>query len=176
MCDAPSCALHVLQLHATVHGYVGDVRCPTKRHECARPSVWESRARSRQHHALLLRPSPRPIVPGREFASNHNDAQRHCGTPSPPLGTNCPGESVNRLTFLPGQKSLSRYAISGHFRELGQANPQSPHTPTNRIGRIQPISKSTYCPGSHVERLMFIPGQRELSRYAKNTRSHKPGQ
>lgn len=56
--------LHVLQLHATVHGYVGDVRCPTKRHECARPSVWESRARSRQHHALLLRPALALLFPG----------------------------------------------------------------------------------------------------------------
>ena len=127
----------------------------TKRHDCARPSVWESRARSRQHHALLLRPAPRPIVPGREFA---------------------PGTGVNRLTFAPGQKSLSRYAISGHFREPGQANPQSPHTPTNRVGRIQPIPRSTYCPGSHVKRLMFIPGQRELPRYVKNTRFRKPRQ
>lgn len=59
---------------------------------------------------------PRPIVPGREFASNHNDAQRHCGAPLPLLWAQiCPGENVNRLTFLPGQKSLSRYAISAHF-------------------------------------------------------------
>lgn len=120
-----------------------------------------------------------PGLPCGRAGRNHDNITLYsCDRPSPYCSRAriCPGTGVNRLTFTPGQKSLSRYAISGHFREPGQANPQSPHTPTNRIGRIQPIPKSTYCPGSHVERLTRKPGQRELSRYAKNTRFRKPGQ
>ena len=120
-----------------------------------------------------------PGLPCGRAGRNHDNITLYsCDRPSPYCSRAriCPGTGVNRLTFAPGQKSLSRYAISGHFREPGQDNPQSPHTPTNRIGGIQPIPKSTYCPGSHVERLTCKPGQRELSRYAKNTRFRKPGQ
>ena len=141
--------LHVLQLHATVHGYAGDVQVL-------------------QPNGMIA-----PGLPCGRAGRNHDNITLYsCDRPSPYCSRAriCPGTGVNRLTFAPGQKSLSRYAISGHFREPGQDNPQSPHTPTNRIGGIQPIPKSTYCPGSHVERLTCKPGQRELSRYAKNTR------
>ena len=150
-CDAPSCTATTRHCTRLCRRCAG---AATKRHDCARPSVWESR---RNHDNITL---------------------YSCDRPSPYCSRAriCPGTGVNRLTFAPGQKSLSRYAISGHFREPGQDNPQSPHTPTNRIGGIQPIPKSTYCPGSHVERLTCKPGQRELSRYAKNTRFRKPGQ
>ena len=149
--DAPL----LLRLHATVHGYVGDVR-------------------GLQPNGMIA-----PGLPCGRAGRNHDNITLYsCDRPSPYCSRAriCPGTGVNRLTFAPGQKSLSRYAISGHFREPGQDNPQSPHTPTNRIGGIQPIPKSTYCPGSHVERLTCKPGQRELSRYAKNTRFRKPGQ
>lgn len=112
--------LHVLQLHATVHGYAGDVR--------------------------MLQPNGMiaPGLPCGRAGRNHDNITLYsCDRPSPYCSRAriCPGTGVNRLTFAPGQKSLSRYAISGHFREPGQDNPQSPHTPTNRIGGIQPIPK-----------------------------------
>lgn len=138
--------LHVLQLHATVHGYAGDVRVL-------------------QPNGMIV-----PGLPCGRAGRNHDNITLYsCDRTSPYCSRAriCPGTGINRLTFTPEQKSLSRYAISGHFREPGQANPQSPHTPTNRIGRIQPIPKSTYRPGSHIERLTRKPGQRELSRYAK---------
>lgn len=117
--------LHVLQLHATVHGYAGDVRVL-------------------QPNGMIA-----PGLPCGRAGRNHDNITLYsCDRPSPYCSRAriCPGTGVNRLTFAPGQKSLSRYAISGHFREPGQDNPQSPHTPTNRIGGIQPIPKSTYCP------------------------------
>ena len=151
-----------------------DVRCSfiaaTTRH-CTRLCRRCAGAATKRHDCAGL-----PC--GRAGRNHDNITLYSCDRPSPYCSRAriCPGTGVNRLTFAPGQKSLSRYAISGHFREPGQDNPQSPHTPTNRIGGIQPIPKSTYCPGSHVERLTCKPGQRELSRYAKNTRFRKPGQ
>ena len=99
--------LHVLQLHATVHGYAGDVRVL-------------------QPNGMIA-----PGLPCGRAGRNHDNITLHsCDRPSPYCSRAriCPGTGVNRLTFAPGQKSLSRYAISGHFREPGQANPQSPHT------------------------------------------------
>lgn len=151
--------LHVLQLHATVHGYAGEVRVL-------------------QPNGMIA-----PGLPCGRAGRNHDNITLYsCGRPSPYCSRAriCPGTGVNRLTFAPGQKSLSRYAISGHFREPGQDNPQSPHTPTNRIGGIQPIPKSTYCPGTrktpvfanqdsdfcpgtHIKRLMHEPGQNRIA-------------
>lgn len=106
--------LHVLQLHATVHGYAGDVRVL-------------------QPNGMIA-----PGLPCGRAGRNHDNITLYsCDRPSPYCSRAriCPGTGVNRLMFAPGQKSLSRYAISGHFREPGQDNPQSPHTPTKQNRR-----------------------------------------
>ena len=149
------CALHVLQLHATVHGYAGDVRgAATKRHDCARPSAWESRAQSWQHHALLLRPTLALLF----------------------SGANLPRYRRRSIDVCAGAEIVVPVRNFGPFSRTRTSQSSKSTYPTNRIGGIQPIPKSTYCPGSHIERLTCKPGQRELSRYAKNTRFRKPGQ
>lgn len=106
--------LHVLQLHATVHGYAGDVRVL-------------------QPNGMIA-----PGLPCGRAGRNHDNITLYsCDRPSPYCSRAriCPGTGVNRLTFAPGQKSLSRYAISGHFREPGQDNPQSPTYPDKQNRR-----------------------------------------
>ena len=144
---ACECSLHVLQLHATVHGYAGDVRVL-------------------QPNGMIA-----PGLPCGRAGRNHDNITLYsCDRPSPycsPGAKFGPGTGVNRLTFAPGQKSCPGTQFRAIFENQDKTIPQSPHTPTNRIGGIQPIPKSTYCPGSHVERLTCKPGQRELSRYAE---------
>lgn len=169
--------LHVLQLHATVHGYAGDVRVL-------------------QPNGMIA-----PGLPCGRAGRNHDNITLYsCDRPSPYCSRAriCPGTGVNRLMFAPGQKSLSRYAISGHFRRTrtrqspkstypdkqnrrNTANPEinilsrfsrrtiDVQTGATGIGpgtRKTPVfanQDSDFCPGTHIKRLMHEPGQNRIA-------------
>ena len=109
--------LHVLQLHATVHGYAGDVRVL-------------------QPNGMIA-----PGLPCGRAGRNHDNITLYsCDRLSPYCSRAriCPGTGVNRLTFAPGQKSLSRYAISGHFREPRQSPKSTYPDKQNRRNTANP--------------------------------------
>ena len=72
----------------------------------------------------------------------------------------CPGSYVNRLTCRPGQNPLSRSAISACFREPGHSGFLNSYRLADGIGGIRPILELARCPGFRINRLTFIPGNK----------------
>ena len=97
--------LHVLQLHATVHGYAGDVRVL-------------------QPNGMIA-----PGLPCGRAGRNHDNITLYsCDRPSPYCSRAriCPGTGVNRLTFAPGAENVVPVRNFGPFsRTRTRQSPKS---------------------------------------------------
>ena len=162
--------LHVLQLHATVHGYAGDVRVlqpngmiapglPCGRagrnhdnitlYSCDRPSPYCSRARicpRYRRQSIDVCTGAEIVVPVRNFGPFSRTRTRQS-----PKST-YPDKQNRRNTANPEINILSRFSRRTIDVQTGAGN-----CPGTRKTPVFANQDSDFCPGTHIKRLMHEP-------------------